>query len=125
MSVLLDTSVWIAHFKQSNAAVVQLLESELVVSHEFVVAELACGSLKSRNETLGYLNELVALPTVFTREVILLIESKVLYSRGIGLIDAHLLASTLITPDAQLWTADKRLQKIVGESGIAYSTNEQ
>jgi predicted nucleic acid-binding protein len=125
VSVLLDTSVWIRHFRRSNPRVVQLLESELVVSHEFVVAELACGSLKSREETLGYLNELVALPTVFTREVILLLESKVLYSRGIGLIDAHLLASTLITPDTQLWTADKRLQKIASELGIAYSTNEQ
>ena len=125
MSVLLDTSVWIRHFKQSNPCVVQLLESELVVSHEFVVAELASGSLKSREETLGYLNELVALQTVLTREVILLIESKVLYSRGIGLIDAHLLASTLITPDTQLWTADKRLQKIAGELGIAYSTTER
>lgn len=125
MSVLLDTTVWIRHFKQSNPRVVQLLESELVVSHEFVVAELACGSLKSREEILGYLKELVALQTVFTREVLLLIESKVLYSRGIGLIDAHLLASTLITPDTQLWTADKRLQKIAGELGIAYSTNEQ
>lgn len=125
MSVLLDTSVWIRHFKQSNQRVVQLLESELVVSHEFVIAELACGSLKSREETLGYLNELVALPTVFTREVILLIESKVLYSRGIGLIDAHLLASTLITPDTQLWTADKRLQIIASELGVAYSTHER
>ena len=125
MSVLLDSSVWATHFKQSNPGVVQLLESELGVSHEFVVAELACGSLKSREETLGYLNELVALQTVFTREVILLIESKVLYSRGIGLIDAHLLASTLITPDTQLWTADKRLQKIAGELEIAYSTHEQ
>jgi predicted nucleic acid-binding protein len=125
VSVLLDTSVWIRHFKQSNQRVVQLLESELVVSHEFVIAELACGSLKSREETLGYLNELVALPTVFTREVILLIESKVLYSRGIGLIDAHLLASTLITPDTQLWTADKRLQIIASELGVAYSTHER
>ena len=104
---------------------VKLLESELVVSHEFVVGELACGSLKSREETLGYLNELVALPTVFTREVLLLIETKQLYSRGIGLIDAHLLASTLISPDTRLWTADKRLQEIAGEFGIAYSVSNQ
>lgn len=54
MSVLLDTSVWIRHLKTSNLRVVQLLESESVVSHEFVVAEIACGSLKSRAETLQY-----------------------------------------------------------------------
>lgn len=124
MSVLLDTSVWIRHFRRSNPSVVELLESELVVSHEFVVAELACGSLKSRSETIGYLNELVALPTVFPREVLLLIETKQLYSRGIGLIDVHLLASTLITPGTYLWTADKRLQKIASELGISYSANK-
>ena len=120
MSVLLDTSVWIRHFKTSNLRVVQLLESESVVSHEFVVAEIACGSLKSREETLGYLKELIALPAVSTQEVMLLIESKRLYSRGIGLVDAHLLASTLIVPDTQIWTADKRLESIARELGIAY-----
>ena len=78
MRVLLDTSVWISHFRQSNPCLVKLLESELVVSDEFVVAELACGSLKFKAEILVHLNELVALQTVFTREVILLIESKVL-----------------------------------------------
>ena len=121
MSVLLDTSVWIRHFKTSNLRVVQLLESELVVSHEFVVAEMACGSLKSREETLGYLKELIALPTVSTQEAMLLVESRKLYSRGIGLIDAHLLASALIVPDTQLWTADKRLASIAQELGIAFT----
>lgn len=123
MSVLLDTSVWIRHFKASSLRVVQLLESEAVVSHEFVVAEMACGSLKSRAETLGYLKELIALPTVSTQEVLLLIETRKLYSRGIGLIDAHLLASTLIVPDTRLWTADKRLENIAQELGVAYLTN--
>lgn len=123
MSVLLDTSIWIRHFKTSNLRVVQLLESESVVSHEFVVAEMACGSLKSREETLGYLKELITLPTVSTQEVLLLIETKKLYSRGIGLIDAQLLASTLIVPDTQLWTADKRLENIAHELGIAYLVN--
>jgi len=120
VSVLLDTSVWIRHFKTSNLRVVQLLESESVVSHEFVVAEIACGSLKSREETLGYFQELITLPTVSTQEVMLLIESKRLYSRGIGLVDAHLLASTLIVPDTEIWTADKRLESIARELGIAY-----
>jgi hypothetical protein len=81
-------------------------------------------SLKAREEKLGYLKELVTLPTVFTREVMILIESKVLYSRGIGLINAQLLASTLITPDTHLWTADNRLQKIASELGIAYSASK-
>ena len=71
------------------------------------------------------LNKLVALPTVVTHEVLSLIESKVLYSRGVGSIDAHFLASTLITPDTQSWTADKRLQIAAGELEIAYSSHEQ
>lgn len=125
MNVLLDTSVWIKHFRRSNPRVVRLLESDLVVSHEFVVAELACESLKSREETLGYLQELVSLPTVFTGEAMILIESRMLYSRGIGLIDVQLLASTLITPDTRLWTADNRLQKIASELGIAFLANGQ
>lgn len=62
-------------------------------------------------------------PTVFTQEVLLLIETKKLYSRGIGLIDAHLLASTLIVADTQIWTADKRLENIAQEFGIAYLVN--
>jgi len=123
VNVLLDTSVWIRHFKTSNLRVVQLLESESVVTHEFVVTEMACGSLKSREETLGYLKELITMPTVSIQEVLLLIETKKLYSRGIGLIDAQLLASTLIVPDTQLWTADKRLENIAHELGIAYLVN--
>ena len=102
---------------------VQLLESESVVSHEFVVAEMACGRLKAREETLGYLRELITLPTASTQEVLVLIEAKKLYSRGIGLIDAHLLASTLIVGDTQILTADKQLENIAQELGIAYLVN--
>lgn len=85
---------------------------------------IACGSLKSRKETIGYLKELNSLPTVFTQEVLMLIESRKPYSRGIELIDAHLLASTIIVPDTHLWTADKRLQDIATELGIGYSCDE-
>ena len=120
MNVLLDTSVLIRHFRASNTNVVRLLEAELVVSHEFVVAELACGSLKSREETIGYLKEFVTLPTMSAEEVLILIESHSLYSRGIGLVDAQLLASTLVTPDTLLWTADNRLHDIAFELGISY-----
>jgi len=122
VNVLLDTSIWIRHFRESNPEVVRLLESELVVSHEFVVGELACGSLKSRKEIIGYMKELVTLPTLSVDEVLTLVETRSLYSSGIGLIDAQLLASTLVTPDTQLWTADNRLQKIALGLGISYIT---
>ena len=121
MNVLLDTSVWIRHFRQSSDEVVRLLNDELVVSHEYVVAELACGSLKSREDAIGYLNALVTLPTVSITEAMILIETRALFSRGIGLVDVQLLASTLISPDTQLWTRDNRLHDVAVELGIAYT----
>lgn len=121
MNVLLDTSIWIRHFKESNDEVVRLLNDELIVSHEYVVAELACGSLKSREDTIGYLKALVTLPTVSINEAMILIETRALFSRGIGLVDVQLLASTLISPDTQLWTRDKRLHDVAAELGIAYT----
>lgn len=121
MNVLLDTSVWIRHFRESSDEVVRMLNDELVVSHEYVVAELACGSLKSREDTIGYLNALVTLPTVSITEAMILIETRALFSRGIGLVDVQLLASTLISPDTQLWTRDNRLHDVAAELGIAYT----
>ena len=114
MNVLLDTSVWIRHFRESS--------DELVVSHEYVIAELACGGLKSREDTIGYLNALVTLPTVSINELMILIESRALFSRGIGLVDVQLLASTLISPDTKLWTRDNRLQDVAAELGIVYTS---
>ena len=121
MNVLLDTSVWIQHFRESSDEVVRLLNDELVVSHEYVVAELACGSLKSREDTISYLKALVTLPTVSITEAMILIETRALFSRGIGLVDVQLLASTLISPDTQLWTRDNRLHDVAAELGIAYT----
>ncbi len=120
MNVLIDTSVWIRYFKSPNSDLVRLLERELVVSHDFVVGEPACGSLKARKVTIGYLQTLISLPVLSVAEIMVLIGSKNLSSRGIGLIDAQLLPSTLTTPETVLWTADKRLGQIAGELGISY-----
>ena len=120
MNVLIDTSVWVRHFRSSIPEVVRLLDRERVVSHDFVVGELACRSLKARKVTIGYLQELISLPVMSVSEVLILIESKELYSRGIGLIDAQLLASTLATPDTMLWTVDKRLGQIATEPGVSH-----
>jgi len=122
VNVLLDTPAWIRHFRESSDEVVRLLNDELVVSHEYVVAELACGSLKSRQETISYLKALVTLPTVSVTDAMILIETRTLFSRGVGLVDVQLLASTLITPDTQLWTLDNRLHDVAVELGIAYTT---
>ncbi len=54
-------------------------------------------------------------------EAMILIETRALFSRGIGLVDVQLLASTLISPDTQLWTRDNRLHDVATELGIAYA----
>ena len=123
MNVLLDTSVWIRHFRKLNTDVIRLLKNELVVSHDFVVAELACRSLKARRETIGYLKALITLPAMSVNEVMMLIEAKELYSRGIDLIDAQLLASILVTPDTLIWTFDSRLEQVAIELDISYAAN--
>ncbi|MGB7183572.1 MAG: PIN domain-containing protein [Burkholderiaceae bacterium] len=118
---MLDTSVWVRHFRESNTDVVNLLENELVLTHDFVIGELACGGLKSRLTTIGYLKELGGLPGLSVDEVLILVESKTLHSRGIGLIDAQLLAAVIVTPDVTLWTFDKRLHQIATELDVAYA----
>ncbi|MEE9333659.1 MAG: PIN domain-containing protein [Granulosicoccaceae bacterium] len=121
MTILLDTSVWIRHFRESSSEVIRLLDDQLVVVHELVVGEIACGSLKHRAITLTYLKALPKLPNVPIDDVMTLIESSKIYSKGIGLIDAQLLASVLITPDAFLWTADNRLNNIASDLSVSHS----
>jgi predicted nucleic acid-binding protein len=121
VNVLLDTSVWIKHFRASNLEVVRLLEQELIVSHQYVIAELACGSLKSRSETIGYLQDLMQLQTIAIPDVMEFIEARQLYSRGIGLVDAQLLAAALLSPNTLLWTHDTRLEDVAKELNVCYS----
>ena len=125
MSVLLDTSVWIHHFKRNDPHVVQLLEEQRVVVHEFVIAELACSSLKSRTETLRYLSDMPMVQPVSTDEVMSFIEGRKLYSRGIGLVDVQLLGSVVLSGNATLWTRDKRLGEVAGELGLGYQGSDQ
>ena len=120
MTILLDTSVWIRHFRESNSEAIRLLEDQRVVLHELVIGEIACGSLKHRAKTLTYLKALPQLPNVPIDDVMVLIESRKLFSKGIGLIDAQLLASVLITPDVFLWTADNRLNAIATDLSVSY-----
>jgi len=94
VDVLLDTSVWIHHFKRNDPHVVQLLEEQLVVVHEFVFAELACGRLKSRTETLRYLSDMPMVQPISTDEMMSFIEGRQLYSADAGkqqiLVPVHL-----------------------------------
>jgi predicted nucleic acid-binding protein len=118
--VLVDTSVWIDHFRKSNRQLTSLLESEEVALHPFVLGELACGNLKNRKEIIALLHALPFSTRADDDEVLFFIERHNLMGRGVGLIDMHLLASSQI--DACLfWTRDKRLKAIAEEMRIDFS----
>ena len=91
---------------------ITLLSRESIIMHPFVVAEIALGSLRNRRRTLQPLEKLRQIEVAHIDEVRSMIERHSLYSRGIGLIDAHLIASCLITPGTQLWTRDARLAAV-------------
>lgn len=110
--ILADTSVWIDHLRSGNKELQKLLENGQIVIHPFVIAELALGSLRERPETLALLDLLPQAQVARMEEVRLAIEARRLYNHGIGLIDAHLIASCLIHPPTRLWTKDKRLRKV-------------
>ena len=115
---LVDTSVWINHFCEADPALIAALDGELVVSHTNIIGEIALGSLKDRALILTMMRDLPALPSAEDIEVQQMIESQRLYGRGIGYIDAHLLAAALIDATVRLWTADKRLARVAEEFGI-------
>ena len=106
--ILVDTSVWVEHLRKGNPRLAKLLENAEVACHPFVIGELACGNLKNRKRVLTLLQQLPSLPIAEQNEVLEFIEKRELAGAGIGWIDAHLLASVLIS-DTLLWTLDKRL----------------
>ena len=115
--ILIDTSVWIDHLRRGNPRVRELLESGEVVVHPFVRGELACGNMKNRKEILTLLDQLPEATVAEQTEVLTLVESKRLYGRGIGWVDAHLLASALLS-GARLLTLDKALGGAASGLGV-------
>jgi hypothetical protein len=116
--ILADTSVWIDHLRSGNKELQKLLEQGQIVIHPFVIAELGLGSLRERPKTLALLDLLPQVQVARMHEVRLTIEARRLYNLGIGLIDAHLIASVLIHPSTLLWTRDKRLRKAAEGFGL-------
>ena len=120
MGVLVDTSVWVIHFRELNQGLIDLLDCDAVLIHPMVVAELACGTLPSRTGTLSSLAALQQSQQASLSEVMDFIEREKLYGQGCGIVDMILLASTLITPGAELWTLDKRLSSLSEKFGVMY-----
>jgi predicted nucleic acid-binding protein len=116
--ILADSTMWIDFFRGRNIEMQRLLENEKIVMHPLVAAELALGSLKDRRKTLVYLDRLPHLRVAHLGDVRSMIEARSLYSKGIGLVDAHLIASCLITSGTLLWTRDARLASVAESLGI-------
>ncbi len=118
--ILADTSVWIDHFRSEDLYLASLLELNEIVIHPMVIGELACGNVGNRAEIFGLLRSMPQLPAATDEEVLFFIEYHQLMGRGIGYIDAHLLASVAMASNASLWTKDRRLMGLADELGVAY-----
>lgn len=119
--ILVDTSVWIDHFRSTDPVLVAALEAGEVLMHPFILGELACGNLHRRQETLELLNNLPTAPVATGPEALVFIERGSLMGRGIGYIDVHLLASVALTGTGRLWTRDRRLAALAAELDLSFA----
>jgi hypothetical protein len=117
--ILIDTSVWIGHFRASNATLAGVLEEGLALIHPFVIGELACGKLRNRARILANLNALPCAVSATHDEVLRLIEDRKLWGSGLGWIDAHLVASALVTR-CRFWTLDRKLNRAASAAGVEF-----
>ena len=117
--ILVDTSIWVAHFRTGNSHLETLLNNGEVVCHPFVVGELACGNMKNRKEILSLLQALPMAEMAEHQEVLHFIEYNQLMGKGLGYVDVHLLASALLTK-IPLWTSDKKLKSASAELDLSY-----
>lgn len=119
--ILVDSSIWIDYLRSGDITLARLLEESSVLTHPFILGELALGNLRQREQILG---DLLALPEILQAtddEVMHFINTNRLYGKGIGYIDAHLLASVRLAPGSRIWTRDKRLDALAREMNIAHS----
>ena len=115
--ILVDTSVWVEHLRHGLPRLATLLQEGEVMIHPWVIGELACGNLRNRRQVLELLLGLPMATVASDTEVLLLIERELLMGRGIGCIDAHLLASGRLS-HCRLWTQDRRLAAVALEQGL-------
>lgn len=117
--ILVDTSIWIDHFRAADPQLIALLDRNAVLTHPFVIGEIALGSVAKRAEVLRYLNHLSSVVVATHDEAMIFIERHQLTSAGLGYVDANLLASVALTPGAALWSRDKNLRAGATRCGLA------
>jgi len=115
--ILVDTSVWIDHFRRGNTTLAARLEEDVVWCHPFVIGELACGGLSDRAQILSLLAALPQPPLPEHREVLEFVDRNALAGSGLGWIDVHLLASARLGGIA-IWTLDRTLERVATGIGL-------
>ncbi|TAL85796.1 MAG: type II toxin-antitoxin system VapC family toxin [Candidimonas sp.] len=118
--VLVDTSVWVDHFRRENQGLAYLLEGDRVMVHPMVLGELACGTPPNRLCILADLDSLRHTQHATLKETVDFIEGEKLFGLGCGLVDMLLLASTMMSPQVELWTLDKRLSALAERFGVMH-----
>lgn len=119
--ILVDTSVWVDHFRQADPELTAALNTGRVSVHPWVIGELACGNLHARSEILALLKGLPGFKVVSEDELLFFIERHQLMGRGIGFVDVQLLASAALSGVGRLWTRDKRLHAVASTLGLAHA----
>ncbi|HEV7288332.1 type II toxin-antitoxin system VapC family toxin [Sphingomonas sp.] len=117
--ILADTSIWVDHLRHGDPIMVERLNTGRICIHPHIIGEIALGSLRQREIVLTALGDLPTVVVASDAEVRILIEGQPLFGRGIGYIDAHLLAAVRLTPGSRLWTRDRRLHELAVDLGIA------
>jgi predicted nucleic acid-binding protein len=118
--VLVDTSVWVNHFRSGEHHLAKLLMDAQVACHPFIIGELACGNIDNRAEILNLLRSLPLAPTINLDEYLYFVERNKLYGIGIGFVDVNLLSSAKLA-GVPLWTIDKKLQHAALSLDLSYS----
>lgn len=117
--ILVDTSIWVNYFRHNDTLLKKLLNAHQVLTHSYVIGELALGHLQQRNLILKTLQDLPQAPIASTEEILKFIHREKLFGLGIGYIDVHLLAAVLLRPGTSLWTRDKCLQAVAHHLSLA------
>ncbi len=119
--ILSDTPVWIDHLRIPDQRMFEFLNRGRILCHPFVVGEIAVGMFRGRDKLIDEMQRLPMVTVATDQEVLTLISDHKLYGSGVGYIDMHLLTSVLLTPDARLWTTDRRLNNVAQSFGVSYT----
>jgi predicted nucleic acid-binding protein len=119
--ILVDTSVWVDHLRLNDDVLARLLETGEVLTHSFVIGELALGDLRQRKVITHALSKLPRAIAATDDEVLHFIDRHGLFGRGVGYVDAHLLAAARLTAGASVWTKDRRLHDVASGLGLSFA----